>query len=49
MPSCRRIDIDVDMASLSRYAAGTELRPALMRNKDLLVRALKVLPVVGGK
>ena len=29
------------------YTAGTELRPILVRNKDLLARALESLPVVG--
>ena len=28
-----------------RYTAGTELRPVLIRNKDLLARALETLPV----
>ena len=30
-----------------RYAAGQELRPILVRNKDLLARALETLPVAG--
>jgi len=30
-----------------RYTAGTELRPILVRNKDLLARALETLPVAG--
>lgn len=30
-----------------RYSAGTELRPVLVRNKDLLARALDSLPVAG--
>lgn len=30
-----------------RYAAGSELRPVLVRNKDLLARALESLPVAG--
>jgi hypothetical protein len=29
-----------------RYVTGVELRPILVRNKDLLMRALKTLPVV---
>ena len=31
----------------ARYAAGGELRPVLVRNKDLLQRALKALPTAG--
>ena len=31
----------------ARYAAGEELRPILVRNKDLLARALKTLPLAG--
>jgi hypothetical protein len=31
----------------ARYVAGTELRPILVRNKDLLARALETLPVAG--
>jgi len=34
-------------ANEKRYAAGTELRPILIRNKDLLTRALKALPMSG--
>ena len=30
-----------------RYAAGLDLRPILVRNKDLLARALSTLPVAG--
>ena len=30
-----------------RYTAGTELRPILVRNKDLLARVLETLPVAG--
>lgn len=30
-----------------RYIAGTELRPILVRNKDLLMRALEALPAAG--
>jgi hypothetical protein len=32
-----------------RYTAGGELRPILVRNKDLLARALESLPVAGGE
>jgi hypothetical protein len=32
-----------------RYAAGSELRPILVRNKDLLARALETLPVADGR
>ena len=32
----------------ARFAAGEELRPLLVRNKDLLARALATLPVAGG-
>ena len=32
----------------ARFAAGEELRPLLVRNKDLLARVLKTLPVAGG-
>lgn len=31
-----------------RYSEGAELRPILVRNKDLLARALQVLPMAGG-
>jgi hypothetical protein len=31
-----------------RYTAGSELRPILVRNKDLLARALEALPVADG-
>lgn len=31
-----------------RYTTGAELRPILVRNKELLARALKTLPVAGG-
>lgn len=30
-----------------RYVAGSNLRPVLVRNKDLLARALEALPVAG--
>ena len=33
----------------ARYAAGEELRPILVRNKDLLARALETLPLAGRK
>lgn len=33
----------------ARFAAGEELRPLLVRNKDLLARALATLPVAGGR
>ena len=34
-------------ANEKNYVAGHELRPILVRNKDLLARALESLPVAG--